>query len=223
MTTASQQMDKRMLRTREAIRCALLSLLNQKDAFQINVSELTEKAQISRKTFYLHYASVDEALQELENEIEQWVMTQLKQSGIWDNRDDIYTILSRVDKALQEHETYSCYLTNRRSRYFLMYRLKDAIAKMVKDEIKEIVGPEAAEDDVEAAADFAVSGILSMYYNARNVVQGIQLPQQASVLAVAPALFLFFHFFSCCFIFRLIKIYSHYNEEYSKSQAVFPV
>lgn len=44
MTTASQPMDKRMLRTREAIRCALLSLLNQKDASQINVSELTEKA-----------------------------------------------------------------------------------------------------------------------------------------------------------------------------------
>ena len=42
MTTASQPMDKRMLRTREAIRCALLSLLNQKDASQINVSELTE-------------------------------------------------------------------------------------------------------------------------------------------------------------------------------------
>ena len=89
MTTASQPMDKRMLRTREAIRCALLSLLNQKDASQINVSELTEKAQISRKTFYLHYASVDEALQELENEIEGWVMAQLTQSDIWDNRHDL--------------------------------------------------------------------------------------------------------------------------------------
>ena len=130
MTTASQPMDKRMLRTREAIRCALLSLLNQKDASQINVSELTEKAQISRKTFYLHYASVDEALQELENEIEGWVMAQLAQSDIWDNRHDLYTILSRVDKALQEHETYSCYLENRRSRYFLMYRLKNSIAKL---------------------------------------------------------------------------------------------
>ena len=154
MTTASQPMDKRMLRTREAIRCALLSLLNQKDASQINVSELTEKAQISRKTFYLHYASVDEALQELENEIEGWVMAQLAQSDIWDNRHDLYTILSRVDKALQEHETYSCYLENRRSRYFLMYRLKNSIAKMVKDEITENAGAEVGEEDVEAAARF---------------------------------------------------------------------
>ena len=59
--------------------------------------------------------------------------------------------------------------------------------------------------------------------DAGDKMQRIQFPQQPSIFAVAPALFLFFHFFSCCFIFRLIKIYSHYNEEYSKSQAVFPV
>ena len=165
VTTAGQTMDKRMLRTREAIRCALLLLLNQKDASQIKVSELTEKAEISRKTFYLHYASVDEALQELENEIEGWVMTQLAQSDIWGNRHDLYSILSRVDLALREHETYSCYMESRRSRYFMMFRLKNAIAKMVKEQIRENAGTGAEEDDVEAAAEFAVSGILSMYYD----------------------------------------------------------
>ena len=162
MPTAGQPMDKRMLRTREAIRCALLSLLNQKDVSQIRVSELTEKAAISRKTFYLHYSSVDEALQELENEIEQWLLAQLAQSDVWDNRHDLYSILSRMDRALQEHETYSCYLENRRSRYFLMYRLKNSIVRMVKEQLQQNIP--GAEEDMEAAADFAVSGVLSMYY-----------------------------------------------------------
>ena len=162
MPTASQPMDKRMLRTREAIRCALLSLLNQKDVSQIRVSELTEKAAISRKTFYLHYSSVDEALQELENESEQWLLAQLAQSDVWDNRHDLYSILSRMDRALQEHETYSCYLENRRSRYFLMYRLKNSIVRMVKEQMQQNIPGE--EEDMEAAADFAVSGVLSMYY-----------------------------------------------------------
>lgn len=162
MSTAGQPMDKRMLRTREAIRCALLSLLNQKDVSQIRVSELTEKAAISRKTFYLHYSSVDEALQELENEIEQWLLAQLAQSDVWDNRHDLYSILSRMDRALQEHETYSCYLENRRSRYFLMYRLKNSIVRMVKEQLQQNIP--GAEEDMEAAADFAVSGVLSMYY-----------------------------------------------------------
>ena len=162
MPTAGQPMDKRMLRTREAIRCALLSLLNQKDVSQIRVSELTEKAAISRKTFYLHYSSVDEVLQELENEIEQWLLAQLAQSDVWDNRHDLYSILSRMDRALQEHETYSCYLENRRSRYFLMYRLKNSIVRMVKEQLQQNIP--GAEEDMEAAADFAVSGVLSMYY-----------------------------------------------------------
>ena len=162
MSIAGQPMDKRMLRTREAIRCALLSLLNQKDVSQIRVSELTEKAAISRKTFYLHYSSVDEALQELENEIEQWLLAQLAQSDVWDNRHDLYSILSRMDRALQEHETYSCYLENRRSRYFLMYRLKNSIVRMVKEQLQQNIP--GAEEDMEAAADFAVSGVLSMYY-----------------------------------------------------------
>ena len=162
MSTAGQPMDRRMLRTREAIRCALLSLLNQKDVSQIRVSELTEKAAISRKTFYLHYSSVDEALQELENEIEQWLLAQLAQSDVWDNRHDLYSILSRMDRALQEHETYSCYLENRRSRYFLMYRLKNSIVRMVKEQMQQNIPGE--EEDMEAAADFAVSGVLSMYY-----------------------------------------------------------
>ena len=162
MSTAGQPMDKRMLRTREAIRCALLSLLNQKDVSQIRVSELTEKAAISRKTFYLHYSSVDEALQELENEIEQWLLAQLAQSDVWGNRHDLYSILSRMDRALQEHETYSCYLENRRSRYFLMYRLKNSIVRMVKEQMQQNIPGE--EEDMEAAADFAVSGVLSMYY-----------------------------------------------------------
>ena len=162
MSTAGQPMDKRMLRTREAIRCALLSLLNQKDVSQIRVSELTEKAAISRKTFYLHYSSVDGVLQELENEIEQWLLAQLAQSDVWDNRHDLYSILSRMDRALQEHETYSCYLENRRSRYFLMYRLKNSIVRMVKEQLQQNIP--GAEEDMEAAADFAVSGVLSMYY-----------------------------------------------------------
>ena len=162
MSTADQPMDKRMLRTREAIRCALLSLLNQKDVSQIRVSELTEKAAISRKTFYLHYSSVDEALQELENEIEQWLLAQLALSDVWGNRHDLYSILSRMDRALQEHETYSCYLENRRSRYFLMYRLKNSIVRMVKEQLQQNIP--GAEEDMEAAADFAVSGVLSMYY-----------------------------------------------------------
>ena len=59
--------------------------------------------------------------------------------------------------------------------------------------------------------------------DAGDKMQRIQFPQQPSIPAVAPALFLFFHFYSCCLFFRLIKNSSHYKTQYSKSKAVFPV
>ena len=43
-----------------------------------------------------------------------------------------------------------------------MYRLKNSIVRMVKEQMQQNIPGE--EEDMEAAADFAVSGVLSMYY-----------------------------------------------------------
>ena len=164
-TTAAlpaRQPDRRMIRTKEAIRGALLRLLSQKDASRINVSELTEAAEISRKTFYLHYASVDDALAELESEIEQQVISGLRSGDLWTEGDSLYAILSRVDESLRKNRDYALYLQNCSSRFFILYRLKDA----VKETVLEMKREQSPEDDPDwsVAADFAVTGIVSMYY-----------------------------------------------------------
>ncbi len=61
--------DRRCRKTRKAIRHALLALLGEKDAPQIQVKELTDAADISRKTFYAHYQEPAEVLGEIEDEV----------------------------------------------------------------------------------------------------------------------------------------------------------
>ena len=56
-------MDKRIVKTREAIFSAFLDLAAQKDINKISVVELCEKADINKSTFYLHYKSIDECFQ----------------------------------------------------------------------------------------------------------------------------------------------------------------
>lgn len=58
-------MDKRIEKTLVKIRSGLLSLVADKDIADISVAELSRASGIDRKTFYLHYKSVDEALMEL--------------------------------------------------------------------------------------------------------------------------------------------------------------
>lgn len=48
--------DRRVLRTREALRDALLSLLTEVGWDHIDVAALCERANVGRSTFYLHYA-----------------------------------------------------------------------------------------------------------------------------------------------------------------------
>lgn len=50
--------------TAELMNQALLSLLEKKDIEYITVTEVTQKAGVSRSTFYLHYDSVYELLEE---------------------------------------------------------------------------------------------------------------------------------------------------------------
>ena len=47
-----QKQDRRVVKTKRAIRNALVQLLSEKELDQITVKELADRADINRKTFY---------------------------------------------------------------------------------------------------------------------------------------------------------------------------
>ncbi|SHI27197.1 TetR/AcrR family transcriptional regulator [Desulfosporosinus lacus] len=61
--------DRRIGKTRKAIKRALAKLMIDKNLEKINVSELCNIADISRRTFYLHYSSVEAVFKEIEDDI----------------------------------------------------------------------------------------------------------------------------------------------------------
>ena len=56
--------DRRVQRTRQALREALLSLMKEKDYNAITVEEITARANLGRTTFYLHYKDKEALLLE---------------------------------------------------------------------------------------------------------------------------------------------------------------
>ena len=63
--------DLRIQRTREAIRTAFEDMICEMDYEQISIKELAQRARINRKTFYLHYNTLDDLLREIQNEMAQ--------------------------------------------------------------------------------------------------------------------------------------------------------
>ena len=61
--------DLRVVKTLETIRRTFREMICEMDYEEITIKELTERAMINRKTFYLHYDTLDDLLRELQDEI----------------------------------------------------------------------------------------------------------------------------------------------------------
>jgi len=61
--------DRRIQRTRQALRSALLELIKEKGYDSISTEEITERANVARATFYLHYKDKEDLLLEEFNEM----------------------------------------------------------------------------------------------------------------------------------------------------------
>ncbi|MBR1740096.1 MAG: hypothetical protein IJ737_07375 [Ruminococcus sp.] len=61
--------DKRVIRTKRAIRNAFAELLTKKDINSITVTDIARLADINRKTFYNYYSGVYQVIEEIEEEI----------------------------------------------------------------------------------------------------------------------------------------------------------
>jgi AcrR family transcriptional regulator len=67
----ASKVDRRVLRTKKALRAALLELIEAKGYEAVSVEEITQRANLGRATFYLHYKDKEELLLEEFVEIAQ--------------------------------------------------------------------------------------------------------------------------------------------------------
>lgn len=84
--------DPRAIRTQEMLKEALLTLLQEGHSLhQISIQKLTQRANLNRTTFYLHYQNINELKEHLTNDIFQ-VLT-----------DKIENLTSTFDRNRQQH------------------------------------------------------------------------------------------------------------------------
>ena len=61
-STRSEETDLRIRRSRQWLHDALIGLIEEKSYDEISITDITERANLSRNTFYLHYKSKEELL-----------------------------------------------------------------------------------------------------------------------------------------------------------------
>jgi AcrR family transcriptional regulator len=73
--------DRRVLRTREAIRDAMIDLIEERGFEAISIKDIADRANINRGTFYLHFHDKYDLLDQTEKEIIENLREILKDAG----------------------------------------------------------------------------------------------------------------------------------------------
>lgn len=118
--------DLRVRRTLKAIRSAFYELVLTKNYSDISITELTDLAEINRKTFYLHYSSLDDLVKEVEQEIVDNILQNVRMSAeqmdVAGCVDNFYHYLDECDEVQQKLLCDSHY-------YFFYEDVTDAVLK----------------------------------------------------------------------------------------------
>lgn len=118
--------DRRVQKTKKGLRNALFELIKQKDINDISVTELTQKAEINRSTFYFYYKDIYDMMEQIQDEIYTAIDNELIQTDLKFNKLSDYT--AYIQRFL-EYSKANCEIC----KFVIMNDCQNKLAKKILD------------------------------------------------------------------------------------------
>ncbi len=161
MENKPKPVDRRVLKTKRAIRNAFAKLMVEKDINDITIMELAETADINRKTFYNYYSGVYQVVDDIEHDILSSYAELLGGVEFREYMDAPVSLFNRFSQLINMDPEFFGYLLTMNGNISLITR----IMRLLKEKTCEVM---VAQLEVEAykadiMIDFVLSGMLSVY------------------------------------------------------------
>lgn len=178
MDTNLEKKDRRIGKTKKSIKDALIDLLVEKDASQITIKELAESANINRKTFYMHYSSIDDIFDKIANEVMEKFLLVLDNYDFFHEQFDAYTFFITLNNVINEDFDFYKKLVNTTSHNFLLSKVKKILKASIIERFPN--KPTTNEEILKLYSEFIASGIISMYVEWVNEESSLSFEDFAS-------------------------------------------
>ena len=119
--------DKRIIKTKNAIFEAFKQLVQEKDMSDITISELTQKANITRSTFYMYYDTVSDVRTDIENTIIARIERIMSETDILNSIKNPYPLLSMLADEILKQDTNNRYILSSSTSGQLLDKINDRI------------------------------------------------------------------------------------------------
>lgn len=172
--------DSRPIKTKKSIKRALLVLLKEKDISSITISELANCADVSRKTFYLHYKDIAEILEDIKSDLQSIYDNSIMKDRKVGFRIRMLNFINNIVQKVNADEEY----------YALM--ASSSYAKIIFNPLEERLETEFLyaldtetkldQNKKECLIDFLIGGIINSILKWAKKTDGISTEEESSIL-----------------------------------------
>ena len=172
--------DRRVKRTKKALRDCLFQLLDEKSVEEITVKELTAMADINRSTFYFYYKDIDDMIMQIQDEIYSvFERDVIRSATVFITIDDFVQYLVRFLTFCREREKICKFVMSNDPKNNLSRRIKSGLKMCIPDTTKVF----AENDPRRYLTDYAVAGFWQLII--QWMYDGMKIPpnEMATFLA----------------------------------------
>ena len=159
--TIDKKEDKRVVKTKKAVKDALLRLLAQKDFKQISITDLAREAGINRATFYMHFTSTHDVVSAIGVDISNTVIECLNKfdtKQFYKNSLDVLYMIAKSLEGLQIPRAFTDYA----SSGWLLNKLKARMIRSVYTTMRDLY-PDVNEGKLYCTVTFTIAGLMESY------------------------------------------------------------
>lgn len=156
METPARKPDRRIIKTKRAIRTAFAQLVAEKDLKSITIKDISDRADINRKTFYNYYESVSRIVDEIEDEMIAACVRVLDDVDFSEVLQNPTKVFDRMTSAISKDVEFYSLLFRAGNNGRLIAKIVTVLKDMIKESFARQITVEP--DMLNMMADFIISG-----------------------------------------------------------------
>ncbi len=159
----SKKPDRRGPRTRQLLRDALINAIMEKGYDGVTVQDITDRANLGRATFYLHYKDKEElllgSLRDMFDDLKGRFGKPTSESPL--GMDQPVRVVP-FQHAFQYRDLYRATLLSQQGTAAILNGIRDYLAMSIRERIEAVASDEQASIPIEMVAHFLAGAMLSL-------------------------------------------------------------
>lgn len=173
--------DRRVKKTKKAIKDALLALVMEDHPPKITITAVAKKADIDRKTFYLHYDSVNDVVREMSRERLASFQSSINQADYLSGPINVAALFTMLNDSMEEELDIYRHIARNPEYSFFWHEIGVAVKETFIATYAKTLN--ISEKELQICAEYFTSATTTLYIKWLNDEIDLTLEELVETMA----------------------------------------